>query len=133
MIFQAAQLLISLLAILLVGWIVSRLGLGSDVRLSGEDHARELAAAAHCGFVPEAVALDRTGIGALVRSTDGRLLLLRRHGAHFAARLLDSHAHTRLDRNFLLIGTAEKQFGGITLDLGPQAQIWASSLRQLKG
>jgi hypothetical protein len=58
-------------------------------------------------------------------------MLLRRHGAHFAARLLDSHAHARLNRNFLTIGTGETTFGVVTLDLGDKAQIWASSLRHL--
>jgi hypothetical protein len=59
-------------------------------------------------------------------------MLLRRHGARFAARLLGSHAFTRLDRNFLTIGTGEKTFGNITLDLGDKAQVWASSLRHLE-
>ena len=84
-----------------------------------------------CGFAAKDLALDRAGIGALLRDTHGRVLLLRRHGAHFAARLLDSHAFARLDRNLLTIGTGEQTFGTITLDLGDQAQVWASSLRRL--
>lgn len=47
-------------------------------------------------------------------------------------RLLDSHAFARLDRNLLTIGTGEQTFGTITLDLGDQAQVWASSLRRLR-
>ncbi len=133
MMFTVVQLLLSLGAILLVGWIVSRLGLGGDVRLRDEAQARELAAASLCGFVPTDVALDRAGIGALIRDTTGRVMVLRRHGAHFAARLLDSHAFARLDHNFLTIGTGEARFGAITLDLGDQAQVWASSLRRIGG
>ena len=129
--FEVAKFGGSLAAILLVAWLVGALRLGSDVRLRSEEAARELAAAALCGFDPATVALDRAGIGALVRDTRGRVMLLRRHGAHFAARLLDSHAFARLDRNFLTIGTGESQFGSVTLDLGPQAQVWASSLRRL--
>ncbi|MBX9645082.1 MAG: hypothetical protein K2W91_13415, partial [Novosphingobium sp.] len=60
-------------------------------------------------------------------------MLLRRHGAMFASRLLDSHAFARLDRNFLTIGTGDETFGKVTLDLGDKAQIWASSLRHLRG
>ncbi|HNJ47614.1 MAG TPA: hypothetical protein PK479_04240 [Novosphingobium sp.] len=133
MLFQIVQVAVSLAAILLVAWLVGRLGLGADVRLNGEDQARELARASLCGFEPADVALDRAGIGALLRGADGRVMLLRRHGAQFAARILDSHAFARLDRNFLTIGTGEPTFGKVTLDLGDQAQVWAASLRRVKG
>jgi hypothetical protein len=128
---QLIQLGASLLAILALAWIASRLGLGVDVRLAGEDHAHQLADAAISGFAAEDLVLDRAGIGALLRDSAGRVLLLKRHGAQFAARLLDSHAHARLDRNFLTIGSGEPTFGSITLDLGDKAQYWASSLRRL--
>lgn len=131
MLLQVAQLGASLAAILLLAWISRRLRLGEDVRIAGEDHARQLAEQAICGFEARETALDRAGIGALLRDAEGRVLLLRRHGAHFAGRLLDSHAFARLDRNLLTIGTGEKTFGTITLDLGDQAQVWASSLRRL--
>jgi hypothetical protein len=58
-------------------------------------------------------------------------MLLRRHGVHFAARLLERHDGIRLDRQFLTIGTGERTFGTVTLDLGEQAQVWAGSLRRL--
>lgn len=123
----------SLLAVALLIAISLKMGLGGDVRLRGEDHARELADAAVCGFEAVAIGLDRAGIGALLRDRAGRVMLIRRHGAHFAARLLDSHADARLDRNFLTIGSGEATFGAVTLDLGPEAQVWAGSLRRLQG
>jgi hypothetical protein len=122
--------LLAVALLVLAGW---KMGLGADVRLRSEDEARSLADAAICGFAPVAVGLDRAGIGALLRDASGRVLLIRRHGARFAARLLDSHAHARLDRNFLTIGTGEATFGSVTLDLGGEAQVWAGSLRHLKG
>ncbi len=125
------QLTASLTAILLLAWTCRRLGLGGDVRLRDAAEARRLASAALCGFEAADLALDRAGIGALLRDSQGRVMLLRRHGAHFAARLLDSHVYARLDRNFLTIGTGEKAFGSVTLDLGEQAQVWAGSLRRL--
>ncbi len=128
---QLIQLGASLAAILLLAWGCGKLGLGGDVRLQGEGEARRLAAEALCGFEAAELALDRAGIGALLRDGQGRVMLLRRHGAHFAARLLDSHAYARLDRNFLTIGTDETTFGSVTLDLGDQAQVWAGSLRRL--
>lgn len=121
----------SLAAIGMLAFICAKLGLGGDLRIRSEAEARRLAGEAICGFDPIDFALDRAGIGALLRDAQGRVLLLRRHGAYFVSRLLDSHAHTRLDRNFLTIGTGESTFGSVTLDLGDQAQIWASSLRRL--
>ena len=65
------------------------------------------------------------------RDAQGRVMLLRRHGTHFASRLLDNHLNVRLDRQLLTVGTGEKRFGTITLDLGDQAPAWAASLRRL--
>ena len=36
-----------------------------------------------------------------------------------------------LDRDFLTIGTGEKTFGSVTLQLGAAAQVWAAGLRHL--
>ena len=130
--FLAIQLAISVVLILCVAWLARKLALGSDVRLRSEDEARTLCRAALCGFEPRELTLDRAGIAALARDGDGRVMLLRRHGAQFVARLLDSHAFTRLDRNLLTIGSGERYFEPITLDLGEQAQVWAASLRRLK-
>ncbi len=131
--FILIQLAGSIAAILVVTLLAAKLGLGGDVRLRGEDEARELAALSVPGFEAVDLAIDRAGIGALLRDAAGRVLLLRRHGAQFAARLLDSHAFARLDRNFLTIGTGEATFGQVTLDLGADAQVWAASLRRLGG
>ncbi len=128
---QLIQPLVSLLAILALAWLARRMGLGDDVRIRDEDHARELAKAAVCGFDAADIALDRAGIGALLRDPQGRVMLIKRHGSHFAARVLDTHADARLDRNFLTIGSGEKTFGKVTLNLGDKAQVWASSLRRL--
>ena len=129
--FILIQLAVSIVLILGVAWLSRKLALGTDVRLRSEDEARALARAAVCGFEPTELALDRAGIGALLRDAQGRMMLLRRHGAQFAARLLDNHADTRLDRNFLTIGTGERFYEPVTLDLGDQAQVWAASLRRL--
>ena len=129
------QLAGSLVAILLVFLLTRWLGLGGDVRIRDEDTARRLADEAVCGFDPVDVALDRAGIGALLRDGHGarRGAFQRRHGAHFAARLVDDPAGVRLDRNFLTIATGDRWFGKVTLDLGPAAQVWASSFRRLGG
>lgn len=127
----ALQVAGSLIAILAV-WALARwMQLGGDVRIADEDHARELAEAALCGFEPIAVGLDRARIGAVLRDARGRVMVLRRHGSHFVGRLLTSRQGVRLDRNFLVISTGERNFGTVTLDLGAEAQAWAASLRRL--
>ena len=133
LIAQLLQLGGSILAIVLLWLLAVKLGLGGDVRILDEDHARQLAEDALHGFTPADLVIDRAGMGALLRDAAGRVMLVRRHGGQFAARLLDSHSFTRLDRHFLTIANGEKHFGAFTLDLGDKAQIWASSLRRLGG
>ncbi len=130
-VFIALQLGVSLIALLLLGWFARKLQLGGDPRIIDEDHARALAEDAMCGFDAQAVALDRARVGALVRDAHHRVMLIRQHGSHFAAREITSHAGIRLDGRFLTITTQDKHFGTVTLDLGEQAQIWAASLRRL--
>lgn len=127
----ALQAIGSLIAVLLVFVLVRALGMGSDVRIADEAEARALAEEARCGFDPVEVALDRARIGALLRNSKGEVMLIRRHGARFAARVLSTHAGARLDRGFLTLSTDDPHFGSITLDLGERAQIWAASLRRL--
>lgn len=128
---MAVQLAGSLVAILVLAWIAHRLKLGGDSRIRSEDEARELAEEAMPGFAPIEIAIDKAGMGALCRDAQGRVLLLRRHGSHWASRLLDSHAHARLDRNLLTLATAERRFGSVTFDLGEKAALWAASLRHI--
>ena len=128
---ELAKLGGSIAAILLLAWTAKRMGLGGDIRIRDNDHARRLAEEAICGFEPTDIVLDRAGIGALMKDASGRHLLIRRHGAQFAGRLLDGHSDSRLDQNFLTIGTGEKAFGKVTLNLGTEAQYWAAGLRHL--
>lgn len=122
----------SIVAILFLAWFARWLDLGGDVRIRSDEQAREIADQVLSGFDPVDIAIDKAGIGALMRDAQGRHLLVRRHGAQFAGRLLDRHSDTRLDQNFLTVGTGEKTFGKVTLNLGPQAQYWAAGLRHLR-
>lgn len=121
----------SLIAILGLAWLARWMDLGGDLRIRDAAHARFLANAAIEGFEPVDLALDKAGIGALLRDAAGRQMLLRRHGAAWVARLLDERTEARLDRDFLTIGTGERSFGTITLHLGEAAGVWAAGLRRL--
>ena len=83
---ELAKLGGSIAAILLLAWTAKRMGLGGDIRIRDEDHARRLAEEAICGFEPTDIVLDRAGMGALMKDASGRHLLIRRHGAQFAGR-----------------------------------------------
>ena len=130
MVAKLLQFAGSLAAILMLAAIAWKLRLGGDARLHDADQARALAEDALCGFDAVEIAIDRAGMAALLRDGAGRVMLIRRHGAHWAARLLDSSAHARLDRNRLTVASGETRFGSVTLDLGDQAQVWADSLRR---
>jgi hypothetical protein len=105
--------------------LISRaLGLGSDARIADEDEARDLADNAICGFDARSVTLDERGQGALLEDAEGRIMLLAPHGAHFAARLLDSTSRaTRKGARLTIDGTA--------LELGDAAGTWEKRLARL--
>ncbi len=128
----AVQLAASLLAILALAGLARWLGLGGDARIASEDDARALAEEAVSGFDPADIAIDQAGLGALCRDGAGRVLLLRRHGSHWASRLLDSHIRCGLDGGQLTLATGDRRFGSVTFDLGDKAAIWEASLRRLR-
>ena len=131
---QAAliQLGVSLIAVLLVVWLVKVMGLGGDPRIADADHAIRLAEEAETGFCGIDVARDRAGFAAIVRNGEGRMMLIRAHGNHFAARPVDAGVVGRLDKDFLILTTPERSFGAVSLQLGRDAGMWASRMRDLR-
>ena len=128
---MSATLLItcgSLIAILFLAWFSARLGLGGEPRIRDEDHARELADDALCGFTSTDIAIDRNGTAALLRDEAGRVMLLRRHGAHFAARLLEPSATISFERDRVIVAPVDRWFGPAALDFGATAPRWISEL-----
>jgi hypothetical protein len=121
----------SIAAILFIAWLARYWQLGGDVRIRSEAQAREIADDTLPGFDPVEIAIDKAGIAALLRDAGGRHLLVRRHGVQWAGRLLDGHHESRLDQGLLTVGTGEKTFGSVTLNLGAQASHWAAGLRHL--
>lgn len=130
---QAAliQLGASLVAVLFVAWLVRRMGLGADPRIEDAAHAIRLAEEAETGFNGVEVARDHAGFAAIVRNAEGRMMLIRAHGNHFAARPVDGAVMGRLDKEFLTLTMPEKTFGTVTLKLGKEAGMWASRMRDL--
>lgn len=121
----------SLVAVLFVAWLVKRMGLGADPRIADHAHAIRLAEEAEPGFCGIEVGRDRAGFAAIVRNAEGRMLLIRAHGNFFAARPVDANVIGRLDKDFLTLTMPEKTFGAVTLQLGKDAGMWASRMREV--
>ena len=121
----------SLAAVLFVAWLVGKLGLGADPRIEDAAHAIRLAEEAEAGFCGTDVARDRAGFAAIVRNAEGRMMLVRAHGNHFAARPVDRAMMARLDKDFLTLTPSERTFGAVTLQLGKEAGVWAARMREI--
>jgi hypothetical protein len=126
------QLGASLVAVLFIAWLVRAMGLGADPRIADAAHAIRLAEVAVAGVGGIEVARDRAGFAAIVRNAAGRLLLIRALGNHFAARPVDASVVGRLDKDFLTLTTPERTFGSVTLQLGKEAGMWASRMREFR-
>jgi hypothetical protein len=125
------QLGVSLLGVLALGWLARRLDLGGDTRIQGRDHAMTLADASLYGFDGVDAAVDLAGYSALVKDAAGRHVLIFTKGAHFVARLVRPPIEGRLDQRLLTIDLQEPDMDPVTLNLGEQAQYWASGLRHI--
>lgn len=119
----------SLLAILFTAWLCHKLGLGGDVRIASRADALRLAHEA--GFAATDAAVDRWGTAALTRDDQGAFTVIRRHGAHFAARPLPPPIDGRLNQRWLTL-TPDPSFGPVTLDLGDEAASWTAALRNAR-
>lgn len=130
-----AQFLASLAAILMLAWISQRLGLGRDIRIRDEQHARVLADEAICGFEAQKIALDRSGKAALLRDQAGRVVLVKVHGAHFAGRLLGPGSSAAIwedaGKSPLEADSGERLFGKALLDVD-DPENWVSAINAAK-
>ncbi len=130
---QILQLGLSLLAVLALVWLARWLKLGDDFRIKDTDHAKQLAMTAIYGFDAVDAAVDRAGGSALLKDADNNHMLLAVKGTHIVARMITPQMAGRLHQKFLTINVGEPSFPAITLNLGDQAQYWASGLRHMPG
>lgn len=121
----------SLVAVFFVAWLAGKIGLGADPRIEDAAHAIRLAEEAEAGFRGVEVARDRAGFAAIVQNAEGRMMLVRAHGNFFAARPVDAQVIGRLDKDFLTLTMPERTFGAVTLQLGKDAGMWASRMREI--
>ena len=129
---QILQFAGSLVAILLLAWLAKAMRLGPARPLTNRS---EIVAAAHeaqDGFLASRIACDSNGKAALAQDRDGRIMLLKSHGSHVAARMLDHRASAVADAALLKVDSGEKRFGVIALSLSEEeAHAWAEAIAGL--
>lgn len=125
------QFLASLAAILALAWIARRLGLGRDIRIRGVQHAQMLADEVVCGFEALETVVDENGTAALLRDRKGRTILIKRHGAQFAGRILGAGANAVIldnaGRKILQVDSGERLFGAAFLHID-DPENWVISI-----
>jgi hypothetical protein len=131
MIALTIQLVVSLAAVLALGWLARWMGLGGDVRIADQSHAIRIAYDGIYGFAGVDAAIDRAGYSALVRDAQGRHVLIIVKGNKFVTRLVTPPIEGRLDHKLLTIDLREPDCAPVTLNLGDKAQYWASGLRHI--
>jgi hypothetical protein len=127
----AIQLALSLAAVLALGWLARWMGLGGDVRIADQAHAIRIAYDGIYVFSGVDAAIDRAGYSALVRDREGRHVLIMVKGNKFVTRIVTPPIEGRLDHKLLTIDLREPDCAPVTLNLGDQAQYWASGLRHI--
>ena len=128
-----AQMGGSLLAVMALSWLAQWLKLGGDMRITDTAHAKQIARNGIDGFLGIDAVIDRAGGSALVRDAQNRHMLLMVKGNQFVARMVTLDMAARLNQKFLTINVGEPSFPAVTLNLGDDAQYWASGLRHIPG
>lgn len=127
---ELLQFLGSLVAILLLAGLARWMKLGGKPRLAGEADVRAAANEAIDGYAPEAISIDSAGSAAILRDSEGRILLLKLHGNKFAGRILTPASSAHLNGERLLIESGERRFGSVALLL-TDGQAWADAVNAL--
>lgn len=130
---QILQLGGSLVAIALIVLLVRWLGLGRDPLFDSDDAVREAADEAMSGFRPVAVIRDAKGRAALARDAHGRVMVLRPHGAHVAARLLGRGTRAAYADCVLIVDPRERRFGPVSLRVEElEASAWMQAIEGIE-
>lgn len=128
---ELVQFLGSLAAILVLAGIAYLLKLGNQASIGDETRACALAQEVDHGFTTDRCAVDRQGRAAILLGQDGRIMILRLHGAHSVGRILDQRTDVRQENDILTVDVGEKRFGIVRLDLA-DAAAWAKRIEALK-
>lgn len=116
---MAWQLAASVVGVLAIAALVYWLGLG-NAKLADSDQARRLAEDMISGFRASDVILSDDREAALLIGADKSTVLLKRHGAKFAARKIDGPVKYTRDQGDFLLESGERSFGAVRLSLAAE-------------
>ncbi len=120
----------SLIAIFALAGLAWFLGLGGTPKFSNDQQVRQAANEVFDGFEPDRIAISANGAAAILNSTDGEVMVIRRHGNQFAGRILGSDAKAEIRDTGLLIDSGEARYGSLTLVI-ERADAWAKAVNAL--
>ncbi|MEO1046226.1 MAG: hypothetical protein AAFX04_12365 [Pseudomonadota bacterium] len=104
----------SFITIIAVTALVRWLRLG-EVRLENRQHALDWAEKNIPFFTAKDAILSEDGQAALVMDADNRVVVVKRHGSKFAARLLERPIDAQQEGPVWCIGSGDKQFGRVRM------------------
>lgn len=111
----------SLAAILAVAGLVWLLQLG-DNRIGDVADAARIAEEQIAGFESGPVLMSDDGEAALVEGADGRIVVLKRHGAHCAGRVLQRPLRVHRCSEGWKVETGDPRFGQVSFALSKQGE-----------
>lgn len=120
----------SLVAILALAALARWMGLGGAPALDDEHALRRAAGEVADGFEASDFALSQDRTCALARDSEGRIMLIRRHGNRFAGRILGPAAQARSLDCALEVDCGERRFGPCRLQIDDPAS-WADAINRL--
>ncbi len=118
MAWQLAGSLLAIGLLVLLAWRYGQTGLPA---LRDEVEARAIADSIAGGFAATSCAIDGNGHGALLRDSNGRIVLVHPHGAQFIARLLGNATVCRREGAMLIVRDGNLS---LPLDLAREAKEW---------
>lgn len=127
---ELLQLFGSLIAIAAIIALVRWLALGESRGFADKHSALQVARDQFGDFEPADIAVDKDGRAALIESSDGRVFLVRPHGAHHAGRVLSKASDAWVSEGAIVIHSGEKRFGDATLSI-PDAEHWVQRISAL--
>lgn len=120
----------SLVAIFALYGLARWLKLGGKVVLGSDEDVRLAAGEVVDGYEAQRISISRGGRAALANDDQGRIMMIKRHGNHFAGRLLSNAASVHEEVDALLVDSGEARFGSVRLALDDPG-YWADAINRL--
>ena len=127
LLIQTAGSMVAILALAGLAWWLK---LGGAPRLDSDDAVAHAAGEVEDGFSPVAATCDAEGASALARDTQGRIMLIKRHGNRFAGRVLGPGAAARVAGGQIEVVPGDPRFGTVFLTV-TDPEAWAEAINAL--